>query len=662
MKSSLFIASVVTGAILVSACATTQGPAPGTSMQVRLMQTTDLHAYMKGYDYFAQQPTSDYGLAHTAVLIEQARSESANSVLIDNGDVIQGSALGDYVAGEGVSYLTQQTHPVIAALNTLQYDVANLGNHEFNFGLEFLQATLSQADFPFISANTFIAPSAESSGKQDVPFGSAEPLVEPYVILQRDFVASDGRTHQLNIGVIGFVPPQIMNWDAHHLDGKIQVQDMVKAAEHYIPLMREQGADIVVAVPHSGLQNFDHYPQFAEQASLQLAKVAGIDVILFGHQHRVFPGASDYDDLPGVDNDGGYIHGVPAVQPGYWGSHLGLIDLQLRYDQGWQVAGSQVSLREIDERTHAQVDASVANAHSETLQRLNQPVASLQTPLRNHFAMVTPELTVQLINEAQQTHGETLQQQGILPTDLPVLSAAAPFRNGSQGSSDYTSIAAGELTLGNLSDLYVYPNTLQVVRVNGAQLRDWLEMSARAYEQISMQPESNEWLLREDVASYNFDIIRGVTYEIQPHHPARFNADGELIHPRHHRVYNLRYQGLLVSRDDEFLVVTNNYRASGGGNFPHLDGSLTVYQSAEQTRQLVADYLRRQAATNEGVLAPELDIHWHLALPRGARALMQSAGSAAAREEAAQLRDIEHLPDYHDHEFGEGFAVYRVLP
>ena len=655
---------------LLAACATqTPSPEPPplpasdtTRIELRLLQTTDLHAYMLGYDYYRNQATNDYGLAHTAALIGQARAQNPNHFLIDNGDLIQGSALGDWVAEQSDDYLQQVTHPVVDALNHLQYDVANIGNHEFDFGLEFLQTTMAGANFPVISANLFYADTPEQAGWQQAdsapPMGERRPIFEPYSIQARQLIDNQGQHHSIKVGFIGFVPPQIMNWNAGHLADQVAVYDIIEAANYFIPRMQEAGADVIVAVPHSGLQHFDTYPQFAEQVSVQLAKVEGIDAILFGHQHQVFPGASRYDGLAGVDNVRGRIHGIPAVQPGYWGSHLGIIDLTLApVAGGWNVIDSDVQVPAIDSAQDPEVAQIVDAAHRSTQAWLDTPVITMQRPLRNYFAMAGPEYTVQLVNQAQLHHGYALQRLGLLPAELPILSAAAPFRNGGQGPNDYTSVSAGELTLGNIKDLYVYPNTVQVVKVNGAQLRDWLEMSARLYEHVAMRATEPEPLLATDVASFNFDIMAGVTYEIQPQHPPRFDAQGNLIAGHHHRVYNLRYQGELVSNDDEFLVVTNNYRASGGGNFPHLDGSNLVYSGEHEIRQLLLDYMSRLGEQYPAGYRPALIQNWYLVLPRGAQTYLRSSASPSAIEQSRRLRDIEFV-DIDEN----GYGRYRILP
>ncbi|WP_194756433.1 bifunctional 2',3'-cyclic-nucleotide 2'-phosphodiesterase/3'-nucleotidase [Aliidiomarina indica] len=620
-------------------------------IQVRLLETTDLHAYMLGYDYFRQQETNTYGLAHTAVLIHEARAENPNHVLIDNGDLIQGSALGDWTAGRGTDYLQSRVHPVIKALNYLEYDVANLGNHEFNYGLEFLLATIEDATFPFVSANAFYADSPETSGKYSGSWG--EPLVPPYVILDRDFIDQRGETHVIRIGVIGFVPPQIMRWDAQHLRHKVQVRDMVSAAQHFIPKMKAEGADIVVAVPHSGLRIYSDYPKFAEQASYQLAGVSGIDAILFGHQHQLFPGSPAYNDLPEVDNVSGYVRGIPAVSPGYWGDHLGIIDLTLEaYSGGWRVAQSDVQVRAIDNRKDDALIALLETEQAATLAMLNTPLGELEQRVSSLFARIRPESSVQLINDAQTWYVRQLQQQGELDASLPVLSAAAPFRNGSQSPEDYTLIEAGPFTLGNLVDLYVYPNTLQVVELSGKQIREWLEMSANAFRHIDPELNSPQPLFAR-FPSYNFDMLTGITYTIDPTQPARYSTQGDLQNPDSHRIYNLRYQGAPIAEEQRFLVATNNYRAGGGGNFPNLDGSTLVYASDAEVRQVIADYARNATEETDGLLAVAVESNWQLRIPDGVVLEFRGSPSAAAREEARHIPglSIQSMDD-------EGYRLY----
>lgn len=623
------------------------------TLQVRLMETSDLHAYMLGYDYTRQQSTQSYGLAHTAAVIHQARAEQPNSLLFDNGDLIQGSALGDWVAEQGVEYLQEHVHPVIATLNYLQYDAGNLGNHEFNFGLDFLAETLAGADFPYVSANVFHAADEHQTGMRTE--GWDRPLVPPYTMLERTFVDTNGQEHTLTVGVLGLLPPQIMTWDAMHLRGKIYVRDMVAAAQHYVPKMRAEGADIVVVIPHSGLNDHERYQEFSEQASRQIAMVPGIDAIFFGHQHRRFPGEASYDNLPGVDNTNGFIYGVPAVSPGYWGSHLGVIDLTLeKNEQGWQVVKAAAELRGITDEYDEELARLLKTQHEATVTMLNEPLTIIDKPINSFFARVFPDTSTQMINQAQTWYGVNLQKQGVLPADLPVLSAAAPFRNGFQSADDYTNIPAGQITLGHLSDLYVYPNLLQAVQVTGAQLREWLEMSALAFNTLDPQIATPQPLF-SDFPSFNFDVISGIEYSIDVTQPARYQTNGTLVNPSARRVKALNFQGKPVQNDDQFIVMVNNYRAGGGGHFPGLTGETIVYEGSSEVRQVIAQYAREQAKQHHQ-LSVKQNANWRLTSSAPVTAVFRSASSHAAQAEAK----VHPTLDWQGND-EQAYAIYHAL-
>lgn len=257
---------------------------------LRLMETTDLHVAVYPYDYFADAPNDTLGLARTAALIDAVRNEAGNSMLLDNGDVIQGNPMGDYIAYE--KGLKDAPHPIIAAMNTLGYEMGTVGNHEFNYGLDFLKQALSGANFPIVCANLAVGELA------------ADPLsdktwLHPYRIVEKELTDGAGQKQKIKLGFIGFVPPQILTWDATHLSGKVATRDIVETAGAYVPRMKSEGADLVIALSHSGIA--DDAGPGAENASLQLASVEGIDVVFTGHQHLVFPNSKDFEGVEGAD-------------------------------------------------------------------------------------------------------------------------------------------------------------------------------------------------------------------------------------------------------------------------------------------------------------------------------------------------------------------------
>ena len=206
-----------------------------------------------------------------------------------------------------------EVHPVFKGMNLLNYDVGNLGNHEFNYGIPFLQETLNDAQFPYISANVF----DKATGKT---------LFTQYLIKEYTFQDTIAKPQTIKVGYIGFLPPQITIWDKKHLEGKVVTKDIMKT-EELVPQMKAEGADVIVAIPHSGIST-DPYKAMAENSVYYLSEVKGIDAIAFGHSHAVFPGKG-FDNTPGIDNKKGTINGVSAVMPGRWGSHVGTMDLQL---------------------------------------------------------------------------------------------------------------------------------------------------------------------------------------------------------------------------------------------------------------------------------------------------------------------------------------------
>ncbi len=314
--------------------------AAANQAHLRIMETTDLHVHVHPYDYYGDRPSDTVGLSRVATIVQNIRGEATNSLLLDNGDFLQGNPMGDYIAYER-GMKDGDMHPVITAMNVLGFEASTLGNHEFNYGLDFLMKALAGADFPVVSAN--VVKETGATPRDDTT------LVPPYVILDREITDGAGDTHPIRIGLIGFVPPQIMTWDRRHLEGSVSTRDILEAARAYVPQIREQGADIVIALSHSGIGAADAEDGM-ENASVPLAAIDGIDVILTGHSHLVFP-SSTYADLPGLDPQAGTIMGKPGVMAGFWGSHMGLVDLMLERDgDGWRVLSHQSEARPISQR------------------------------------------------------------------------------------------------------------------------------------------------------------------------------------------------------------------------------------------------------------------------------------------------------------------------
>ncbi|WP_437610180.1 bifunctional 2',3'-cyclic-nucleotide 2'-phosphodiesterase/3'-nucleotidase [Erwinia sp. V71] len=622
------------------------------TVDLRILETTDLHSNMMDFDYYKDTPTEKFGLVRTATLIDAARKESKNSVLVDNGDIIQGSPLGDYMAAKGLK--AGEIHPVYKALNTLDYSVGNLGNHEFNYGLDYLHKAISGARFPYINANV-------------IDSKTGKPLFTPYLIEPREVTDRDGKTHQIKIGYIGFVPPQIMVWDKTNLQGKVTVNDITETARKLVPEMRQQGADIVVAIPHSGLSS-EPYKALAENSVYYLSQVPGIDAIMFGHAHAVFPG-KEFAAIKGADIQQGTINGIPAVMPGMWGDHLGVVDLVLDNQNGkWQVSSARAQARPIYDtaakKSLAAEDPALvkvlADDHRATREFVAKPIGRSADVMYSYLSLVQDDPTVQIVNNAQTDYVKHFIQGDPDLAQLPVLSAAAPFKAGGRKNdpASYVEVEKGQLTFRNAADLYLYPNTLVVMKVSGQQVKEWLECAAGQFNQIDAHSTQPQALINWDFRTYNFDVIDGVNYQIDITQPARYDAECKLINPNASRIKQLTYQGKAVDPAATFLVATNNYRAYGA-KFAGTGEQYVAFASPDENRSVVAAYISAQSKAH-GEVKPQADNNWRLAPVATDTKLDLRFETAPTEKATAFIQQHAQYPMTAKGSDETGFAIWSV--
>lgn len=615
-------------------------------VNLRIIETTDIHSNIINFDYYKGSATNAYGLSKAASLIKQVRAEADNSLLFDNGDLVQGSPLGDYVYNNNLMK-TGYVHPVYKAMNLLGYDAATLGNHEFNYGLEFLDTALKGANFPYVNANVY-----DTKGKY---------YFTPYEIIERKVKDTDGETHTIKIGVTGFVPQGIMQWDAKHLTGKLVVEDIVKSAEKVVPKMKEAGADIVVVLSHSGIAEYDQnekmkaYEEGMENASYYLSKVEGVDAILTGHQHLNFPNAEkpSFPDGNGIDNKNGTINGVPTVMPGSWGNNIGLVDLKIEKVNGkWDVTEGQGSLKPITsgevtaEPDQAIID-SVKTEHEATIKYMDSPVGELIGDLNTYFGLVKDNAAMEILNRAQTWYVEKALK-GTPYEGIPVISAAAPFKAGRGGVEDFTDVKSGTIVLKNIADLYLYDNNVvNAVKVTGATLKEWLEWSAGQFNTIDPTKTEEQSLINSDFPTYNFDVIDGVTYQIDVTSLPKYDKGQNLINPEANRIKNLQYNGQPVKADMEFIVATNDYRAAGS-KLMNPGGVNTILKAPDSNRQAMMDYV-----VENKTISASVNNNWSFA---PVKANITFLSNPRAAELAKSFDDITYTGKTDE----KGFGIFKI--
>ncbi|UJF17044.1 bifunctional 2',3'-cyclic-nucleotide 2'-phosphodiesterase/3'-nucleotidase [Vibrio sp. SS-MA-C1-2] len=629
-----------------------------STVDLRIIETSDIHMNFMDYDYYKNKPTARFGYARTVTLIKNARKAVDNSLLVDNGDLLQGSPMGDWAADRGLDH--GEKFPAYQAMNPLHYDVGNLGNHDFNYGLKYQHQATNQANFPYINANVYLDNGQGGAGKH---------AYTPYIIENKSVIDSEGHKQSIKVGFIGFVPPQIMLWDAKNLKGKVVVKDIVDTAKKYVPEMRKKGADLIIAIPHSGL-NDDPYHKLMENEVYYLSKVSGIDGILFGHAHAVFP-SSDFSHIPGADIKNGLLNGIPSVMPGRYGDHIGILDYKLKLTDGnkWSIIDKRGSTEAIYDKKHnkalvkadKQTQTILKEDHLETIKYLNKTIGKSNSDINSYLAFVQDDPSIQIVNNAQTDYIKNALKHDKELSKLPVLSAAAPFKVGGRKNdpSSYTSMPKGVLTFRNASDLYLYPNILIAVKATGEDVSNWLECSVGMYNQIDPQSSEIQSLINWNHRSYNFDVIDGINYQIDVTKPARFDDNCKLKNPNSHRVVNLTYQGKPINPQQEFIVVTNNYRAFGGGNFAGTGKDHIVFSAPDQNRQVLTNYIEKQSK-KQGYVDTKVDNNWRLLPIQSNKNLDIQFESSPSENAKSYIKTHSVNPTEFVKDNNIGFGIYRL--
>lgn len=563
-------AATSAGAALAAAATAVPAEARGHGRPRRryaftVMGTTDLHGNVFNWDYFTDAEFddtahNDVGLAKISTLVDQVREEKGrrNTLLIDAGDTIQGTQLSYYYARvDPITGADGPVHPMAQAMNAIGYDAAALGNHEFNYGIPVLRKFEEQCDFPLLGANALDAK-------------TLRPAFAPYWMTR--LRTPCGR--DVKVAVLGLTNPGIAIWDKVNVQGKMTFPGLEEQAAKWVPRLRSMGADVVIVSAHSGTSGTSSYgdqvPYVENAAALVAEKVAGIDAILVGHAHVEIPESRVVNKETGRE--------VVLSEPLKWGQRLTLFDFELEWERGrWQVAS--VSAKVLDSRT-AEEDPRIVellgDEHKKVVGYVNQTIGTCSAAMT---ATEAPYKDVPILDFINHVQSETVKAAlaGTEYAALPVLSQASCF-------SRTAAIPAGDVTIRQVAGLYPFENTLEARVLTGAQLKEYLEFSARYYVQTPAGGDVDPSKLTnaDNTPDYNYDAVGGLTYEIDI-----AKAPGS-------RIAKLSFEGKPIDEKAQFVLAVNNYRASGGGNFPHVASAKQVWANSEEIRNTIIAWVQAE--------------------------------------------------------------------
>jgi 2',3'-cyclic-nucleotide 2'-phosphodiesterase/3'-nucleotidase len=530
------------------------------TFNLTVLGTSDTHGNVYNWDYYRDaeyddSAHNDVGVAKLATLVNQIRDEERATLVLDAGDTIQGTPLATYYAKQEPITATGAKHPMARAMNVLHYDAVTLGNHEFNYGLPLLNLWIRQLAFPALAANA-------------VNVATGRPAFRPYVI-KRVSLAPNAPT--LRVGILGLTNPGVAIWDRANVEGRLRFEDMVATAAKWVPIIRRNGADLVIVSAHGGDSGTSSYgPELPNEnpSALIAEQVPGIDAILFGHAHNEVAQRFVTNTATGEQ--------VLLSEPSRWGQRLTRMDFEIGRERGkWKILSKKSATLNTNTVTEdPDVLRVVRRQHEKTVAYVNQVVAQSVVELSAAESRYKDTPILDFINQVQ-TETVTAALAGTEYAGLPVLSIAAPF-------SRTAVFPQGDVKIKDVAGLYIYDNTLEAVVLTGAEVKAYLEYSAKYFRTLAPgAPVDVSAISDPAVPDYNYDVISGITYDIDISRPV-----GERI-----TLYD-------VDPAARFVVAVNNYRRSGGGNFPGIVKE-QVYNAQQEIRQLLIDW-----AQAKGVIDP----------------------------------------------------------
>jgi 2',3'-cyclic-nucleotide 2'-phosphodiesterase/3'-nucleotidase len=516
--------------------------AAAETRDIVILGTSDIHGNIDNYDYFTDSvPTgsSARGLTKVATYVKGVIASNPNTILIDNGDTIQGTPLAYYYE----LLHPEELNPLAATMNAMGFVAATVGNHEFNYGPTVFGKYQEDANYPLLSANV--------TGCRDYTF-------QPYVIQN---------VGDVQVGILGLTPPAVVHWERPENIVDCVFGDAMTAANYYVPIMRAEGADVIVIAAHTGLDNTYGYGRDENFAKFLANEVPGIDVILAGHAHANV--ASQV------------INGVLITEPNYHTRNLSDIRITVSGSgSDWVVTAKSSTTPAMG--TYAEdptIKAITQPYHDAAVTYINTPIGYAEDAFPGGFqARIADGPMADLINQ--------VQTEAAAEAGFPVeASLAALFTNQAQ-------LNAGDIKLKDAYAVYIYDNTLYVIEATGQMIKDELEWTANYFNQYYYEPTGVT--VNSAVRDYNYDLWSGIEYKL------------DVTKPVGQRVVELKLNGQPLAMDQVVPIALNNYRATG--KFPT---ATILYQSTTEVRELVTNWIMAHSP----ISADDVYVHNFTLLP-----------------------------------------------
>lgn len=534
-----------------------------------VVATTDVHGRLRGWDYYDGRADGAHSLAAAATIVDSIRAvHPGDVVLVDAGDLLQGNPLLTVAARQPASI----RHPMIAAMNAMRYDAAAVGNHEYNYGVPLLRRAMSQAQFPFLSANAVPALARDGFPR--------------YALIRRGTVT---------VGIVGATTPGVMVWDRDNVRGRLRYTDIIPALTRAAAEARKAGADVVVAVVHAGMDGAATYDTVAtglpsENVVNRIPReVPGIDLVVYGHSHREM-----------IDT---VINGVRLMQARNYAGTVAVGTLNLTRSAGrWAVSSSTGT--SVTVAGHAESPAVLRvteSAHRAALAYVAESLGVTRTTWRSNLARAVDAPITDLVGEVMR------RESGAQLAASPAFSLDAQ-------------LDSGTITVASIAKLYPYENTLRAVRISGAQLRAYLEHSAKYWQTWIRGTTAS--LVNRSIPGFNNDMVVGADYEI------------DLSKGVGQRVRRLSVNGTAVTDSDSFTIALSNYRQTGGGGYAMLANAPLVYESKGDIREMIIDAVRKAGRLDTASWATT---NWRI-VPEGAALVARGAPRSDAPTRASGAR------------------------